>query len=259
MKFVLGGVVVLGVVTLTIIAQQTIDPASPYPYLVGICATNTSFKCHGILVSKNKVLTAGHCLEGLKEVRVYLADPGMNNSCTYNSNGHTVNSTFIKLHEKYENLENGAIMNDVAMIKLSQPVNLTNFKVGNLTTAPLKTYYNKNITLHNSASKNIKVEVGVDAKCKDLYKNVFVEKEQGCFISPSHQEEAFDGNGFPLQLNGTVFGYTTIDPLKKVYCGLFVDIFAHYKWIHDEINGGHMTLGCCFIVLFGQILLWVVL
>ncbi|KAJ8954188.1 hypothetical protein NQ318_005783 [Aromia moschata] len=93
-------------------------PAHAFPYQVGLyctSATRTTF-CGGSLVSKNYILTAAHCVEKALTVEIILGAQQILE--TEETQQLRTSSEFI-VHEDWDE---EALINDIAFVKLSEPV-----------------------------------------------------------------------------------------------------------------------------------------
>lgn len=97
---------------------------SSYPSYVAISSGSGDFVCGGSLVAENVVLTASHCLEGIKKVT---AGPLKLTKGGAVSGGTTVSISKVFEHPKYNKK---TYVNDVALLQLSKP--LKGFKLAKL-------------------------------------------------------------------------------------------------------------------------------
>lgn len=93
-------------------------PEGAYPWIVAL-----SRGCGGTLIAPDRVLTAGHCVEGLRvsELRMFVGAQTRRKG-GYDYDGLRVRATEVASHPRYRSLENGGPSNDVAILKLSAPV-----------------------------------------------------------------------------------------------------------------------------------------
>ena len=97
---------------------------SSYPSYVAISSRSGNFVCGGSLVADNVVLTASHCLSGIKKVT---AGPLKLTKGGTVSGGTTVSISKVFQHPKYNKK---TYVNDVALLQLSKP--LKGFKLAKL-------------------------------------------------------------------------------------------------------------------------------
>ena len=93
-------------------------PAGAYPWIVAM-----SRGCGGSLIAPDRVLTAGHCVEDLRvdSVRLYVgARQRSRGSLRYD--GVPVRAVDVATHPGYRSLGGGGPANDVAILRLAEPV-----------------------------------------------------------------------------------------------------------------------------------------
>ena len=93
-------------------------PPGAYPWIVAM-----SRGCGGTLVAPDRVLTAGHCVEDLRvdSLRLYVgARQRRRGALRYD--GIEVGALDVATHPGYRSLDGGGPANDVALLRLSEPV-----------------------------------------------------------------------------------------------------------------------------------------
>lgn len=93
-------------------------PAGRYPWMVAL-----SRGCGGTLVAADRVLTAGHCVEDLRvaDLRLYVGATRRKRG-GYRYDGVAVRAADVASHPGYRSLDRGGPVNDVAIIRLAEPV-----------------------------------------------------------------------------------------------------------------------------------------
>ena len=101
----------------SVVGGTTVAPGR-YPWMVAL-----SRGCGGTLITPDRVLTAGHCVEDLRvsELRVYVGARKRRKG-GYRYDGLAVRATDVATHPGYRPLDGGGPTNDVAIIRLEAPV-----------------------------------------------------------------------------------------------------------------------------------------
>ncbi|XP_044265419.1 brachyurin-like [Tribolium madens] len=100
--------------------QEATPHSIPYQAFLELYAGNIGWYCGGSLISQNYVLTAGHCGVNATEVSVIL---GAHTPFQDEDSQIIITSKEVTVHEKYDG---DLIINDIAVIKLSEPAIFTN-------------------------------------------------------------------------------------------------------------------------------------
>lgn len=96
----------------------TAASSGQFPWMVAL-----SRGCGGTLIAPDRVLTAGHCVEDLRiaDLRLYVGATRRRRG-GYRYDGLPVRAIDVASHPRYRSLESGGPVNDVAIIRLAEPV-----------------------------------------------------------------------------------------------------------------------------------------
>ena len=93
-------------------------PAGAYPWMVAL-----SRGCGGTLIAPDRVLTAGHCVEGMRVADAHLfVSAYTRKKGGYTYDGRSVKAIEVATHPDYRSIDDGGPANDVAVLKLAQPL-----------------------------------------------------------------------------------------------------------------------------------------
>ena len=112
------------------------QPAPPgaYPWMVAL-----SRGCGGTLIAPDRVLTAGHCVEGLRVADAHLyVSAYTRKKGGYTYDGRSVKAIEVASHPEYRTLDAGGPANDAAVLRLAAPItDVPPVKLATLAEAPL--------------------------------------------------------------------------------------------------------------------------
>ena len=211
--------------------------ASSYPSYVAISTRSGYFICGGTLIAKNIVLTASHCLSGVKKVT---AGP-LTLKRGWVSGGTTVSIAKIFGHPKYSKKD---YSNDIALLELSKP--LSGFKLAKLATSSPKVASKLTVVGHGETER---AEVSSDL----LVASMIVRAGSYCEgtdpgaiclearrVKNGYMEVCSGDSGGPGYVSsGVVSGVVSYGPDQK--CGrnpwsVFADVSYYSDWIKSTMS-----------------------
>ena len=217
-------------------AQKT--KASSYPSYVAISSRSGDFVCGGTLVAKNVVLTASHCLSGIKKVT---AGPLTLSKRGTVSGGTTVSIAKVFGHPKYSKK---TYENDVALLQLSKPLN--GFKLAKLARSAPKIGSKVTVVGHGETER---AEVSTDLLVASMIVRTgsyCEETDPGglCLeakrVGNGYMEVCSGDSGGPgYTSSGVVSGVVSYGPDLK--CGknpwsVFADVSYYSDWIKSTMS-----------------------
>lgn len=206
-----------------------IAPRGEYPWLARIQYYKSNkrfgFHCGGVLINDRYVLTAAHCIQSVPsswtvyKIRFGEYDSTEDNDCNFYDERDCGNETrdilvaSYYIHEDYFQ-ENGADYNDIALIRLVEPVQFTSYiqpiclpitdDLKKLDTAGVKmTVAGWGQTENKTASRylmHLKVPSWDNEQCRDAFSpvNVDIIETQLCAGGEKNQDSCRGDSGGPL-------------------------------------------------------------
>lgn len=209
---------------------------SKTPYIVSVQA-NGGHLCGGSLISDQWVLSASHCFQDIHgadmKVRV--------GSSFYDQGGKLIDAKYIIKHEDYDNTN---LANDIALIKLSEKVNisdsvqiipLTLKQEASGTRAYLSGwgYTKENSRFIPKHLHGVEVAVISQEKCRHWYADLLDTKV--CAYSFGKDSCQGDSGG-PMVTNGKLNGIVSSGAGCGTYPGIYTSIPHFGKWIKDTME-----------------------
>ncbi|KAF2888528.1 hypothetical protein ILUMI_17645 [Ignelater luminosus] len=214
-----------------------------YPFMAALFIDEKYF-CSGSILSKNKILTAGHCCVGAKSIQVVV---GTYNIIDLEASQKTIESDLFDLHPEYDPNSNA---NDVCIVTLPIEIDLAGPAVkevklyegednleGNEATMLgwgriSDSVSNINPILHHATDTIISNE-----KCAEFFSNV--ADSIICMNGHNGRGACFGDFGGPLICNGEQVGIASFGSSWGCSLGFpsgYVRISAVYDWIKKEVE-----------------------
>uniref|UniRef100_A0A3B4FJ67 Plasma kallikrein-like n=1 Tax=Pundamilia nyererei TaxID=303518 RepID=A0A3B4FJ67_9CICH len=234
-----------------IIGGQDAPPGS-WPWQAALSIFG-SFSCGGSLITDQWVLTAAHCISfGETEGCLILSQVHLGRHSQSGLNPNEVTQTLenIVCHPKYNPL---TIENDICLLKLSAPVNFTDYIQPICLASENSTFYSGTSSwvtgFGDGSLSNILQEVNVPIvgsnECKCYYQDFSeITENMICAGLKAGGKDSCQGDsGGPLMTkkesvwvqSGVVsFGYGCAEPMRP---GIYTRVSQYQKWISDTITG----------------------
>ncbi|XP_062862234.1 granzyme B-like [Trichomycterus rosablanca] len=232
-----------------IIGGKEIKPHSR-PYIVSV-QVNKAHVCGGMLIRKNYVLTAAHCVSNIKfpgknKLEVVL---GAHNISQKEREQQRIQ---VKKYIKHPFYNPKTSQNDTMLLKLKSEAKLNEYvKVIDLPKKNEKINALKNCSIagwgkkkQNGAASNVLHEVTLKLQfsfeCKKIWQQFFDSQSMICTVSDGKKAFCQGDSGSPLICKNAALGLAayTFDGncLNQKYPEVYMKIPYYVQWIEDVIN-----------------------
>ncbi|XP_055857529.1 trypsin zeta-like [Episyrphus balteatus] len=202
-------------------------------------------RCGGSIISKTIVITAAHCVHGIKDAKRIHVVAGSN---TRNGNGVTMPVAKIVEHEKYST--NTAYGNDVAILVLGIEIPLNDYDIKTIKMADERPAHNdiSQITGWGTTTEGgypadllLEVEVPIISNefCELKYGSGKIDSSMLCAGSSKGGKDACQGDsGGPLVVKGVLAGVVSWGNgcARPEYPGVYASVADLRQWIDEAIK-----------------------
>lgn len=200
-----------------------------YPFAVSIRTNFQKHNCGGSLLNPYWVVTAGHCVYNTTINSVALGS-------VYLEKQITIPTSIIILHPMYH----PSLINDIALIKLSQPVLSTYILLGDAPVGSVLTAVGWGLTNNGILSHQLqKIYVSnIDvSNCQYVYKN-FINEANICTIGGKGRGVCRGDSGGALIFNDRLVGITSFTgkDCGKGFPDVFTRIAPYENWIMNKMQ-----------------------
>ncbi|XP_015429021.1 PREDICTED: chymotrypsin-1-like [Dufourea novaeangliae] len=213
-------------------------PVGKFPYQVSLRQNGNHF-CGGSIINSRTILTAAHCVAGLRNLKAVTVQVGTNQ---LKSGGVSYGVEKVDSHPKYNSV---TIANDIAVIRLNadihftdliQPIKLATSDVpegGTVTLSGWGTTRNGGQIPNNL--QEIDLHVYSQSKCKLVHWNV--QASQVCTFTKSGEGACHGDSGGPLVGGGIQIGIVSFGrPCGIGYPDVFTRVSSFVPWIQSKMN-----------------------
>ncbi|MFC9255846.1 S1 family peptidase [Amycolatopsis thailandensis] len=207
-----------------------------FPWIASL-QVNGRHGCGGSLISSQWVVTAAHCIPQQQGMQLRIG------SKTWQYGGTLASASRMIKHPRYSGQ---AGPNDIALIRLSQPVQNTPIQIAS--TSPASgtgvTLYGWGQTCPQRGCeqqppanlKQLNTRIDPDSRCQTIQGSTEL-----CVYSTTNQTACYGDSGGPLVVQGTLAGATSRAGHQSSTCGtgdtIYTDVTAHRQWI-ASVTGG---------------------
>nr|XP_033323606.1 transmembrane protease serine 9-like [Megalopta genalis] len=220
-------------------------PAGKFPYQVSLKENGRHF-CGGSIVNNHYILTAAHCVVGIKNLKHITVQAGTTH---LNARGHVHTVEKITHHPNYNSAK---LVNDVAVIRVHKPIAF-NKMVKAIKLATSKVATGAKVVLSGwgrtraggsipNNLQEIDLKVVSQARCKKAHTNV--RDSHICTLTRHGQGACNGDSGGPLVHNGVQVGIVSYGhPCGVGYPDVFTRVSSFVPWIRRQFIGSNLSLG----------------
>lgn len=213
-----------------------------HKYIVSLRFTNGDFFCGGALVAKRYVVTAAHCMDGLKASNFYV-----HGGATHLTQSGVKRSVTKIVVPKAFNMQN--VTMDVAVLKLSAPMVGRNIATIPLCSHPI--YVNDWVTVSgwgltnengftpSTQLRTVNVRLISTKKCRNSYRSVMkLSRTMMCASVPGTKDACTGDSGGPLVHKGQLCGIVSfgVGCARKNYPGVYTIVSYVKRFIRNAIK-----------------------
>ncbi|XP_034948279.1 polyserase-2-like [Chelonus insularis] len=213
-----------------------------YPYQISL-QLYKSHNCGGSIISKEWIVTAGHCVGGATSRLTIRAG-----STLHNKNGSYHNVAQVIRHEKYGSNSRGLPENDIAVIRVEEPFQFDETRqpiplfndLEEATPGAISVITGWGNTFNGFPDnlQTVNVPIVSKAQCNESYKTVGgIPENQICAALPQGGKDACQGDsGGPLAIDGRLAGITSwgIGCARPGYPGVYTEVSRYRSWIKQQ-------------------------
>lgn len=212
------------------------------PYQISLQAYG-SHNCGGSIISKEWIITAGHCSGG--SASSYKIRAG---STHHNKGGSLYNVVKVIRHENYDTNSNGLPLDDIALMRVEepfkfdetrQPIPLYNLGEESIPGAiSVITGWGNTFQGYPDQLHTVNVPIVSKAQCNENYKSYGgIPDNQICAAYPEGGKDACQGDsGGPLVIDGRLSGVVSwgYGCARPGYPGVYTEVASYRSWIREN-------------------------
>ncbi|XP_076376429.1 chymotrypsin-2 [Megalopta genalis] len=213
-------------------------PAGKYPYQVSLKNNGRHF-CGGSIINERYILTAAHCIVGIRDVRPITVQAGTNQ---LNASGVVYGVENVTYHPGYDS---NKIINDVGVVRVSRRiansslVQSIRLSFSNVAEGSAVVLSGWGTTRLGGPTPNqlqeIDLKVYSQAQCQRVHANL--KESHICTFTKYGQGACHGDSGGPLVQNGVQVGIVSYGrPCGVGYPDVFTRVSSFLPWIQQQLK-----------------------
>lgn len=231
-----------------IVGGDRVTNRKQYPYQISLRLSGQHI-CGGTIYKPRIVITAAHCLKGMKasQLEVVAGDLNLRNPTSHTQR---IQAEGIYIHENYSDV----VLNDVGVIKLKKSFTyddyVRNITIWNETLSGSPTAPGVNCVVSGwgatqyegsvvSDLRYVNINVFTGVRCSSIYGNNFQSPGMICAGDFSESKDSCSGDsGGPLVCNGQLYGIVSwgVDCGKPHFPGVYTNASYYQNWIDTSAD-----------------------